>query len=93
MSHEEGPKVTQCPNGAHENQIAAVREGGLLGHLAARQKSPFKKYSRFESPLRPNWKATNHDTDNGLLGSTDQPIIAVAPDLNVGCADDQVFVL
>ena len=35
------------------NQIAAVREGGLLGHLAARQKSPLKKYSRFESPLRP----------------------------------------
>ena len=93
VSHEEGPKATQCPNGAHENQIAAVREGGVLEHLVARQKSPLKKYSRFESPLRPNRQATNHDTDNELLGSTGQPIVPVAPDLNVGCVDDQVFVL
>ena len=97
VSHEEGSRATQCPNGAHENQIAATREGGALGHLIAHQKAHLKKYSRFEdsdeSPLRPNRKATNHDTDNGLLRSTGQPIVAATPDLNVGCVDDEVFTL
>ena len=96
VSHA-GSKTTHCPNGAHEDEIATAREGGVLGGIVARQKARLKKYSRFEdsdeSPQRPNRKATNHDTDNGVLGNTGQPVVAAAANLNVGCVDDQVFVL
>ena len=96
VSHEEGARATRCPNGAHEDEDAAAREGGVLGHRVARQKG-LKKYSRFadsdESPLRPNRKATNVDSEDGLLRSARQTVAAAAPDSNVGCVDDQVYAL
>ena len=93
VSHEEGSKATQWPNGAHEDEDAAAHEGGVLGHLVAHQKVRPAKNSRLadsESPQRPNpWKTTNHDTaSNGFLGSTGPPIVAAAPDLE--CDDGQV---
>ena len=93
VSHEEGSKATQWPNGAHEDEDAAAHEGGVLGHLVAHQKVRPTKNSRSadsESPQRPNpWKTTNHDTaSNGFLGSTGPPIVAAAPDLE--CDDGQV---
>ena len=86
VSHEEGSKATQWPNGAHEDEDAAAHEGGVLGHLVAHQKVRPTKNSRSadsESPQRPNpWKTTNHDTaSNGFLGSTGPPMVAAAPDL------------
>ena len=94
--HEEGARATRCSNGAHEDEDAAAREAGVLGHRVARLKGP-KKYSRFadsdESPLRPNRKATNEDSEDGLLRSARQTVVATAPDSNVGCVDDQVYAL
>ena len=62
----------------------------------ARLKGP-KKYSRFadsdESPLRPNRKAANEDSEDGLLTSARQTVVAAAPDSNVGCVDGQVYAL
>ena len=86
VSHEEGSKATQWPNGAHEDEDAAAHEGGVLGHLVAHQKVRPTKNSRLadsESPPRLNpWKTTNHDTaSNGFLGSTGPPMVAAAPDL------------
>jgi len=86
VSHEEGSKATQWPNGAHEDEDAAAHEGGVLGRLVAQQKVGPMKNSRLadsESPQRLNpWKTTHHDTaSNGFLGSTGQPIVAAAPDL------------
>ena len=99
LSHEEGARATtRCPNGAHADEDAAAREGGVLGHRVARQKG-LKKYSRFadsdESPLRPNRKATNEDSDHGFFESAPQTVVAAAPDCdsNVGCVDDQVYAL
>ena len=94
VSHEEGARATRCPNGAHEDEDAAAREGGALGHRVARQKG-LKKYSRFadsdESPLRR--KATNVDSEDGLLRSARQTVVAAAPDSIVGRVDDQVYAL
>ena len=97
LSHEEGARATtRCPNGAHADEDAAAREGGVLGHRVARQKG-LKKYSRFadsdESPLRPNRKATNEDSDHGFFESAPQTVVAAAPDSNVECDDDQVYAL
>ena len=96
VSHEEGASATRCPNGAHADEDAATREGGVLGHRVARQKG-LKKYSRFadsdQSPLRPNRKATNEDSDHGFFESAPQTVVAAAPDSNVGCVDDQVYAL
>ena len=95
VSHEEGARATRCPNGAHADEDAAALEGGVLGHRLARQKARLKKYSRFadsdESPLRR--KATNVDSEDGLLRSARQTVAAAAPDSNVGCVDDQVYAL
>ena len=93
---EEGSRATRCPNGAHEDEDAAALEGDVLGHRLARQKAHLK--SRFadsdESPLRPNRKATNEDSDHGFLEIATQTAVAAAPDSNVGCADDhQVYAL
>ena len=38
VSHEEGSRATRCPNGAHEDEDAAAREAGVLGHRVARLK-------------------------------------------------------
>ena len=96
VSREEGARATRCSNGAHEDEDAAAREAGVLGHRVARLKGP-KKYSRFadsdESPLRPNRKATNEDSEDGLLRGATQTGVAAAPDSNVGCVDDQVYAL
>ena len=97
VSHEEGARATtRCPNGAHADEDAAAREAGVLGHRVARLKG-LKKYSRFadseEPPLRPNPKATNEDSEDGLLRSARQTVVAAAPDSNVGCVDDQVYAL
>ena len=97
LSHEEGARATtRCPNGAHADEDAAAREGGVLGHRVARQKG-LKKYSRFadseEPPLSPNPKATNEDSEEELLRSARQTVVAAAPDSNVGCDDDQVYAL
>ena len=86
VSHEEGSKATQWPNGAHGDEDAAAHEGGVLGRLVAHQKVRPTKNSRLadsESPQRLNpWKTTNHDTaSNGFLGSTGPPMVAAAPDL------------
>ena len=94
VSHEEGSKATQWPNGAHGDEDAAAHEGGVLGRLVAHQKVRPTKNSRLadsKSPQRLNpWKTTNHDTaSNGFLGSTGPPIVvAAAPDLE--CDDGQV---
>ena len=97
VSHEEGARATRCPNGAHADEDAAALEGGVLGHRLARQKARLKKYSRFadsdESPLRPNRKATNEDSDHGFFESAPQTVVAAAPDSNVECDDDQVYAL
>ena len=94
--HEEGARATRCPNGAHGDEDAAAREAGVPGHRVARLKGP-KKYSRFadsdESPLRPNRKATNEDSEDGLLRSARQTVVAAASDSNVGCVDGQVYAL
>ena len=94
--HEEGARATRCPNGAHEDEGAAAREAGVLGHRVARLKG-LKKYSRFadseEPPLSPNPKATNEDSEEELLRSARQTVVAAAPDSNVGCDDDQVYAL
>ena len=96
--HEEGARAARCPNRAHEDERAAAREAGVLGHRVARLKG-LKKYSRFadsnESPLRPNPKATNEDSEDGFLRGARQTVVlvAAAPDLNVGCVDDQVYAL
>ena len=93
---EEGARATRCPNGAHRDEDAAAREAGVPGHRVARLKGP-KKYSRFadsdESPLRPNRKATDEDSEDGLLRGATQIVVAAAPDSNVGCVDDQVYAL
>ena len=96
VSHEEGARATRCPKGAHEDEDAAAREAGVLGPCVARLKG-LKKYSRFadseEPPLHPNPKATNEDSEDGLLRSARQTVVAAAPDSNVGCDDDQVYAL
>ena len=88
--------------GAHEDEDAAACEGGVLGHRVARQKARLKKYSRFEdrdeSALCPR-KVTNHDigTENRSLESTgqpcSQPMVAAAPDKNIGPVDDELYSL
>ena len=95
VSHEEGARATtRCPNGAHADEDAAAREGGVLGHRVARQKG-LKKYSRFADSDKPplRRKATNEDSEDGLLRSARQTVVAAAPDSNVGCVDDQVYAL